>query len=319
MAVYTEVGAEELESLLARYDIGSLIACKGIAEGVENSNYFLATDRGQYILTLYEKRVHEEDLPYFLGLMEHLSAAGISCPTPIADREGNVLQKVAGRPAAIVTFLSGYAMRKPRVEHCRPLGAALAELHLAGASFPMKRRNTLSLDGWEAILASLDGEPDKLKPGMTAQLAAELEELKSAWPRGLPEGVIHADLFPDNVFFLGETVSGLIDFYFACNDILSYDVAICMNAWCFEADHSFNVTKARALLKGYNSVRQLEAAEIEALPMLARGAAMRFLLTRIHDWFRTPASALVNRKDPLEYWRKLRFHRTVTSPSAYGL
>src|SRR5690606_36274017 len=164
-----------------------------------------------------EKRVHEEDLPYFLGLMEHLSAAGISCPTPIADREGNVLQKVAGRPAAIVTFLSGYAMRKPRVEHCRPLGAALAELHLAGASFPMKRRNTLSLDGWEAILASLDGEPDKLKPGMTAQLAAELEELKSAWPRGLPEGVIHADLFPDNVFFLGETVSGLIDFYFACN------------------------------------------------------------------------------------------------------
>ncbi len=319
MAVYTEVSAEDLEALLARYSIGALAAFKGIAEGVENSNYFLATDQGQYILTLYEKRVHPQDLPFFIGLMEHLSAGGISCPTPIADREGVVLQTVAGRPAAIVTFLSGYALRRARVEHCQALGSALASLHLAGGGFGLRRRNMLDLEGWFSLFAAMQDEPDRLQPGMSGQLAAELGALRDAWPRGLPEGVIHADLFPDNVFFLGDRVSGLIDFYFACNDILAYDVAICMNAWCFEPDHAFNVTKARALLRGYTAVRPLDAREIEALPLLARGAALRFLLTRIHDWFHTPASALVNRKDPLEYWRKLRFHRTVTSASAYGL
>lgn len=319
MAVYTEVTAEELESLLTRFDIGSLSAFKGIAEGVENSNYFLGTDRGQYILTLYEKRVHPEDLPFFLGLMEHLSAAGISCPTPIADREGHVLLEVAGRPAAIVTFLNGYSLRRVRVEHCQALGSALAALHVAGRDFTLRRENTLALEGWASMLNNLRREPDELQAGMTAQLAAELETLRVHWPDSLPAGIIHADLFPDNVFFLGDQVSGLIDFYFACNDLLAYDIAICMNAWCFEPDHAFNVTKARALLRGYHAVRPLEGAEVEALPLLARGAALRFLLTRIHDWFHTPASAMVKRKDPLEYWRKLRFHSTVTSASAYGL
>jgi len=319
MAVYTEVTAEEFDALLARYSIGDLVACKGIAEGVENSNFFLGTDRGQFILTLYEKRVAAGDLPFFLGLMEHLAQQGVSCPTPVHDREGRVLQTVAGRPAAIVTFLSGYSLRKPQPVHCQALGAALATLHESGLSFGLKRENALSLSGWARLFGMIGDTADKLLPGMTAKIAFELATLRRDWPQNLARGVIHADLFPDNVFFLHDAVSGVIDFYFACNDLLAYDLAICMNAWCFEADHAFNVTKARALLKGYNSVRQLAGEEIQALPLLARGSALRFLLTRLYDWFNTPGTAIVKRKDPMEYWRKLTFHQGVCTPGAYGL
>jgi homoserine kinase type II len=319
MAVYTEVTAEELEGLLARYCIGDLVACKGIAEGVENSNFFLGTDLGQFILTLYEKRVAAEDLPFFLGLMGHLAKNGVSCPTPVHDREGRVLQTVGGRPAAIVTFLSGYSLRRPQPVHCQALGAALAALHEGGLSFGLKRENALSLAGWEKLFVMIGETADKLLPGMTAGIALELGRLHPKWPQNLARGVIHADLFPDNVFFLHDAISGVIDFYFACNDLLAYDLAICMNAWCFEADHAFNITKARRLLNGYNSVRRLADEEIQALPLLARGAALRFLLTRIYDWFNTPETAIVKRKDPMEYWRKLLFHRDVRTPGAYGL
>ncbi len=318
MAVYTEVAAEELDALLERYEIGELHSCNGIAEGVENSNFLLGTERGQFILTLYEKRVCADDLPYFLGLMEHLAKNGVNCPTPVHDREGRVLQTVAGRPAAIVTFLSGYSLRRPLAPHCRELGAALATLHEAGLTFPLKRDNALSVAGWEKLFAAISGAADRFAPGMAQEIGAELEALRAEWPEKLPQGVIHADLFPDNVFFLEGRVSGLIDFYFACNDLLAYDLAICMNAWCFEADHSFNVTKARALFSGYSAVRRLEAEELAALPLLARGSAMRFLLTRLYDWFNTPQSAFVKRKDPMEYWRKLKFHQSVRTPSAYG-
>jgi homoserine kinase type II len=318
MAVYTEVSAEELDALLARYAIGDLMACKGIAEGVENSNFFLGTTEGQFILTLYERRVAPDDLPFFLGLMEHLSKSGVSCPTPVHDREGRVLQTLGGRPAAIVTFLSGYSLRKPLPVHCRALGAALGRLHEAGLNFALKRENALSLCGWQKLFAAIGGAADKLLPGMTANIALELKSLGEEWPRELPQGVIHADLFPDNVFFLHDEVSGFIDFYFACNDLLAYDLAICLNAWCFEPDHAFNVTKACALLNGYGSVRPLDPAEIAALPLLARGAALRFLLTRLYDWFNTPEQAFVKRKDPMEYWRKLKFHQGVKSPGAYG-
>jgi homoserine kinase type II len=318
MAVYTEVAAEELDALLERYGIGELHSCKGIAEGVENSNFFLGTERGQFILTLYEKRVCPDDLPYFLGLMEHLAKNGVNCPTPVHDREGRVLQTVAGRPAAIVTFLSGYSLRRPVAAHCRELGSALATLHEAGLTFPLQRENALSIAGWEKLFAAISGSADSFAPSMAQEIGAELETLRVEWPGGLPQGVIHADLFPDNVFFLEGRVSGLIDFYFACNDLLAYDLAICLNAWCFEADHSFNVTKARALYSGYNAVRRLDAEELTALPLLARGSAMRFLLTRLYDWFNTPQSAFVKRKDPMEYWRKLKFHQSVRTPSAYG-
>lgn len=319
MAVYTDVSAEDLAALIERYDIGALTAFKGIAEGVENSNFFLGTDSGQFILTIYEKRVSADDLPFFLGLMEHLAKAGVRCPTPVHDREKRVLQKLAGKPAAIVTFLPGLSLQRPQPAHCRALGAGLAKLHGAGLNFPLRRPNALSLAGWTKLFTSVGGVADTIAQGMSAKLAHALEALTKAWPNDLPSGVIHADLFPDNVLFLDDKVSGVIDFYFACNDLLAYDLAICMNAWCFEMDGAFNVTKAKALVNGYQSVRPLSPDELSALPVLARGAAIRFFLTRLYDWYNTPDTAYVKRKDPMEYWRKLTFHLGVKAPSAYGL
>jgi homoserine kinase type II len=319
MAVYTDVSDEELEAFIASYAIGTLTSFKGIAEGVENSNYLVHTESGPYILTLYEKRVKPADLPYFLALMEHLVARGISCPLPVKDREGHTLKRLAGRPAALITFLEGLWVRRPGIEHCAGLGAALARFHLAGEDFPMRRANSLSLPGWQALFASIGSGADKIKPGLAAVMEKELRHLEGLWPQDLPQGVIHADLFPDNVFFLGDKVSGLIDFYFACNDMLAYDVAVCLNAWCFETDGSFNVTEARALLQAYEGVRRLSKPELDWLPTLARGAALRFLLTRSYDLINTDANALVKTKDPNEYLRKLRFHQGVKSAREYGL
>ncbi len=319
MAVYTEVGDDELEEFLGEYDIGRPVSCKGIAEGVENTNYLLRTDRGDYILTLYEKRVKAEELPFFLGLMDHLAARGIACPTPIHGRDGAALRRLAGRPAAIVSFLQGVWVRRPKPEHCAGVGAALAAMHVAGADFSLRRVNALSLAGWRALFDSCAERADAVRAGLAAELAEELAALEASWPRDLPCGVIHADLFPDNVFFLGDELSGLIDFYFACNDYYAYDLAVCLNAWCFEPDGAFNVTKARRLLLAYGDVRPVSQAEIEALPLLARGAALRFLLTRLYDWLNRVEGALVKPKDPLEYYHKLRFHQGVERPGAYGL
>jgi homoserine kinase type II len=319
MAVYTDVSAEDLTRFLSDYDIGELLSYKGIAEGVENSNFLVHTGAGNFILTLYEKRVAEQDLPFFLALMEHLAARGINCPQPVKNRQGGMLGKIAGRPAAIVTFLEGMWHRKPNAAHCAGVGEALARLHLAGADFAMKRPNALSVENWRPLFEHAGARGDSVRPGLCNEIVAELDVLERAWPRGLPQGVIHADLFPDNVFFLGDHLSGLIDFYFACTDTLAYDVAVCLNAWCFEPDHAYNVTKGRALLNGYGKVRALSAAERAALPMLARGAAMRFLLTRLVDWLAVPEGAMVRPKDPLEYHRKLRFHQSVKSAADYGL
>lgn len=319
MAVYTDVSDEDLEAFVALYDIGDTLALKGIAEGVENSNFLLHTTTGYFILTLYEKRVDPADLPFFLELMRHLAARGISCPQPVAARSGAMLGELAGRPAAIISFLDGMWVRRPKRVHCAALGEALARFHLAGADFAGRRRNTLSVDSWRPLLAGSIDQADTVAEGLGAELTAELDHLESRWPSGLPAGVIHADLFPDNVFFIGERLSGLIDFYFACTDAFAYDVAICLNAWCFEPDLSFNVTKARALLNGYRQVRDFTAAEFDALPLLARGSALRFLLTRLHDWLRVPPGALVTPKDPREYLRKLRFHQGVATASDYGL
>ncbi len=319
MAVYTEFSDEEFGAFIGGYDLGTVLSIKGIAEGVENSNYLLATEAGQFVLTLYEKRVDAADLPFFLGLMEHLAGRGLTCPTPVRDRAGNALNRLAGRPAAIVTFLSGLSVRRPRVEHCAAVGTALAELHLAGDGFALTRRNALSIDSWRPLYRLCHGRADEVAPNLAADIEAELDYQEARWPSGLPQGIIHADLFPDNVFFLEGRLSGLIDFYFACNDMLAYDVAISLNAWCFETDVSLNVTKARALLAGYNGVRPFTAAEIDTLPLLARGSALRFLLTRLHDWLTVPPGALVVPKNPLEYYKKLRFHRGVGDAGAYGL
>ena len=319
MAVYTEVSDEDVATFVAEYDIGRVLALKGIAEGVENSNYLLVTEAGQFILTLYEKRVREADLPFFLGLMEHLSRRGLACPLPVHGRDGKALRRLRGRPAAVVSFLRGLSPRRPHVSHCAGVGRVLAQLHRAGDGFTLSRANDLSVAGWRHLLEKTAARADSVKSGLAEALSTEVDHLEREWPDGLSSGVIHADLFPDNVLFEGDRVSGVIDFYFACTDAFAYDVAVCLNAWCFEADRQFNVTKARQFLRGYREVRPLPAAEIAALPLLARGAALRFLMTRLYDWLNTPADAFVRRKDPLEYWDKLRFHQAVASSGEYGL
>jgi homoserine kinase type II len=318
MAVYTEVREDDLARFLAGYDLGGHLSCKGIAEGVENSNFVLRTERGEFILTLYEKRVAREDLPFFLGLMNHCAESGITCPLPVKNRDGLMLGELAGRPAAIVTFLDGISRRRPTVDHCSLVGEALARFHNAAWEFPMCRDNALGLEGWKRLSASAGARADQVREGLAETIASELRLLEEQWPKGLPHGVIHADLFPDNVLFVQNRPPGLIDFYFACNDLLAYDLAICINAWCFEPDHSYNATKGRALISAYNAVRPFTAEEIAAIPLLARGAALRFMLTRLVDWLSVPEGALVTPKDPLEYWRKLRFHQTAASIAAYG-
>lgn len=319
MAVYTDVDSDALAAFLADYNLGEPLSFKGIAEGVENSNFLLETTRGRYILTLFEKRVAEADLPFFIGLMDHLALAGLSCPTPIAARDGKALRQLAGRPAVIVSFLTGVSPRKPNVAQCASVGAALADLHEAGRGFAIPRENALSLAGWRSLVKACAADADKVRPGLAETIAGELAFLEARWPKDLPRGVIHADLFTDNVFFIGNDVSGVIDFYFACNDFLAYDLAICLNAWCFEPDGAFNATKAMALTRGYTAKRPLSRAEAEAIPLFCRGSALRFLLTRLYDWLNQVPGALVRPKDPIEYLNKLRFHTGAQGPETYGI
>ncbi|MEO1989581.1 MAG: homoserine kinase [Martelella sp.] len=319
MAVYTDINEDDLRQFLKAYDVGELLSYRGIAEGVENSNFLLHTEKFPLILTLYEKRVDEGDLPFYLGLMQHLADRGLSCPLPLARDDGAPYGRLCGRPAALISFLEGMWLRKPAAPHCRELGVALARMHIAGQDFDLSRKNALALKGWVDLWDKSAARADEVQPGLENEITEELASLEDRWPVDLPEGVIHADLFPDNVFFIGDKLSGVIDFYFACNDFLAYDLSICLNAWCFEKDGAFNVTKARALIEGYQSVRPLDKDEIEALPLLCRGSALRFFLTRLYDWLNTPAGALVVKKDPLEYLRYLRFHRSVETASEYGL
>jgi homoserine kinase type II len=323
MAVYTDITDEELAGLLADFDIGAATSLKGVAEGVENSNFLLETEDGRYFLTVYEKRVREEDLPFFLGLMRHVAGRGFPSATPIADRAGQILKRVRGKPCAIVTFLSGLSVRRPSVAHCREAGRGLANLHLAAEGFELSRENDLGQDAWAPMFAPLEADAEGLKPGLATTIWSDLERLSARWPADLPAGVIHADYFPDNVFFAGGQsaavqFAGAIDFYFACNDAYAYDVAVALNAWCFEPDGSFNITAARALVAGYESRRPLSDAERAALPVLAHGAAMRFFLTRLQAWGATPAGALVRPKDPLEYERKLAVHRASPDLVLFG-
>lgn len=322
MAVYTEVADEELARFIASYGLGPVLSCKGIAEGVENTNYLVGTTSGQFILTLYEKRVDTGDLPFFLGFMEHLAAKGLSCPTPIRDQEGRNLRELAGRPAALVTFLEGLWLRRPLAQHCHSVGVALARLHQAGRDFKIPRANALGPEGWRPLFERFKDRADEVRPGLAATIENELETVLGTWPRDLPYGVIHADLFPDNVFFKGDQLSGLIDFYFACNDGLAYDIAVCLNAWCFRDDLSFDLEKGAALLAGYQSVRRLTSAECDVLPTLCRGAALRFLLTRAYDWVNTPAGAMVVKHDPVPYLERLLHHARIASGGSaadYGL
>lgn len=322
MAVFTHIETDMLTAFLDNYELAALRGFKGIQAGVQNSNFIVETATTKYILTIYEDSatgVNPADLPYFVGLMQHLAGAGLTCPIPIARKDGALLGTLAGKPAALVSFLDGRGTITPKPQHCRSAGAALAAMHLAGEGFAPRRKNDQGLQNWQLLFDGCAARADEVTPGLADVMAEELAKLAALWPQDLPEGVIHADLFPDNVFFIDREVTGLIDFYFACHDIWAYDLAIMLNAWCFEADVNFNITKARALLSGYQSVRPMSAAEINALPILARGAAMRFLTTRLHDWLNRPAEALVVPKNPIDYVRRLRFHRHVKSAADYGL
>ncbi|MDF1791938.1 MAG: homoserine kinase [Thalassobaculaceae bacterium] len=319
MAVYTQISDEEMEAFLGEYDIGALVSFSGIAEGVENSNFLVRTTADTFILTIYEKRVNPDDLPFFIELMRHLARKGLNVPSPVPGRDGGTLRELNGRPAAIVTFVEGVWRRRIQPSCCRELGAGMAAMHVAGLDYGRVRENNLSVAGWRPLFDSCELASREIYHAMHNQLNMELRHLEAHWPQGLPAGTIHADLFPDNVFFLGDKLSGFIDFYFACTDLLAYDLGICINAWCFEKDGSFNVTKAQNLISGYESVRPLTAAERGALPILARGAAIRFLLTRLYDWLNHPEGALVKPKDPMEYHQKLRFHQAASGPAAYGL
>ncbi len=319
MAVYTEVDDTALANFLADYDLGTAIAFKGIAEGVENSNYLLETTKARFILTLFEKRVNENDLPYFMGVMDHLADKGFPAPLPVKANDGKALRTLCGRPAVIITFLSGMSLSRPNVEQCRELGIGLAKFHAALSDYSGTRKNSLSVDAWRPMFEGREAQADAINGSLSAHILSDLIELETNWPTGLPSGVIHADLFPDNAFFLGDSLTGVIDFYFACNDALVYDIAICLNAWCFEDGRGeYNATKGRALLSGYQSIRPLSDVEKESVPILCRGAAMRFFLTRLVDWADTPRDALVRPKNPLEYAEKLGFHRNAKGFFDYG-
>lgn len=317
MAVYTEVNDRELVGFLAGYNIGALLSYKGIAEGVENTNYLLQTTTGSYILTLYERRVDPADLPFFLGLMHHLAERGVTCPLPVKARNGAFLGTLGGRRAVIITFLEGVWPRQPSVAQCHALGRTMAEMHTAAQDFALTRQNALGPQNWRPLFQSMEHRLPEISANLAPLIARELDAIDARWPQTLPSGVIHADLFPDNVFFIGDRLSGVIDFYFACNDFLAYDIAVSINAWCFDAEHRHDVHKSAALIGGYESVRPLMPAERQALPTLARGAAMRFLLTRSYDWLNTPPNALVARKDPHDYIARLAFHAAATSIDDY--
>lgn len=311
MAVYTHLSDDDLTALLRDYDLGALVACDPVAEGIENTNYKLTTAQGRFILTLFERRVAEADLPYFIGVMAHLAARGFPAPEPIARRDGDLISRAKARPAVIVSFLEGAWPRSPVLAHCAAVGEALARMHVALADFEQTRANTLGPTGWEALLAPRFDEAEKLRAGLGAAVARDVEDVRIAWPEGLPRGAIHADLFPDNVFFVGDRFSGAIDFYFACTDFLAYDLAVCLNAWCFEGERVWSAARGAAMIAAYEGVRPLSAEERAALPLLARGAALRFFATRLMDWSAQRPGALVKPKDPLEYADKLAFWRTT--------
>ena len=319
MAVYTRINRKDLEDFVSKFDIGDVVSCDGIADGIENTNYLLETTTGKYVLTLFEKRVRPEDLPFFMALMSFLESRSFPCPGPVPDRTGDVLHTLSGRPAVLVRFVSGAWPRNVTPDHCGEAGQTLARLHLSAAEFGMTRSNDLSLPHWRKLAENLGDKPDTLQTGFSARVSEELDLLDAQWPRNLPTGIVHGDMFPDNVFFADGRISGVIDFYFACNDALAFDLAICLNAWCFSTPDQFALNQGTALLAGYQSVRPLNDQERNALPVLARGAAMRFLVTRLHDWFHTPEDALGIRKNPLDLLPVIEFHRTVSDSAAYGL
>ncbi len=318
MAVYTPLADADISRLLDQYDIRRALSCDAIAEGVENTNYRLTTEIGRFVLTIFEKRVSENDLPFFMGLMAQLAARGFPAPKPVPTRASALITHVCAKPCAIVTHLDGAWPRAPHVTHCAAIGAALARMHVALSDFSLVRANALSLDGWEHLITPRLAQAELVRPGLAALIATDMAAVRAAWPKALPRGAIHADLFPDNALFVGDELTGVIDFYFACTDYLAYDLAICINAWCFAEERDYDITRASAMVSAYEAIRPLNAQERRAFPTLCRGAALRFFATRLAAWDDTPAGALVKPKNPIEYADKLAFHRMATTATDYG-
>ena len=320
MAVYTKVSFEDANNFLEKYyDLGDLLSIKEITQGVENTNYIIETKYSRYILTLYENRVSSKDIPFFINLLVHLDNKNIECPKPITMKNKKYTETLNGRHAAIFSFLNGKSIINIKNEHCSLVGETLANIHQKTNNLKIHRENNLSFKHWSKLYKSIKNPLTSIKVNLDKEIVNELNFLNINWPQNLPVGIIHGDLFPDNIFFNSSSLSGVIDFYFACNEFYAFDIAICINAWCFEKDNSFNITKAKHLLEGYRNYRDLSIEELKYLPILCRGSALRFLLTRIIDWQRDDKKVLVIPKDPIEYYNKLKFHQSVSSVKDYGI
>ncbi len=317
MAVFTQVSDVALKAFLKAYDVGTVVSFKGIAEGAENTNYLLRTTKSTYILTLYEKRTRLSDLPYYLSIMEHLAGSGLPCPLPIKDKDGIALKQLSGRSACLISFLEGVSVAGINAEHCGAVGDMLAQMHLSMANFPAKLANAQSIQTWADLTEQITDQADALEAGLSDLIKDELVYLEANWPKNLPMGTIHADLFPDNVLFTGDKITGVIDFYFACTDFMAYDLAVCINAWAFDENHIFQPARAKRMFERYDILRQFTGDELSALPILCRGAALRFLLTRLYDWQNQIEGAMVEVKDPLDYAKRLKFHQTVRDAADY--
>ena len=320
MAVYTKLSEDQLKEFFSKYDLGKLLNYKEIKEGIENTNYFIETEKGKFILTVYEKRVEEKDLPFFIGLMKNLFDKNFHSPEPIINKNGNYITEISGKKAAIISFLDGSAKKKLNPDDCYEIGINTAKLHLITKNLKIKRENKLSVNSWKKIYNKVKNDCSKIHPDLTKVIEKNLNEIEKNWPKNIPSGIIHADLFPDNIFFKDNKVSGIIDYYFSCHDFYAFEIAICLNALCFEGINenlSFNVTKAKKFIDGYSNFRKLEETEKKSLKILCQGAAMRFLLTRVFDYLNLTEGALVKIKDPIEYLKRLEFHNSVKNFEDY--
>jgi homoserine kinase type II len=320
MAIYTKLSENNLKEFFLKYNLGKLLNYKGIQEGIENTNYFIQTDKGKFILTIYEKRVEEKDLPFFMGLMKNLFDANFPSPEPIINKNGNYVTEISGKKAAVVSFLDGSAKKILNPNDCHMAGIQTAKLHMITKNLTGKRENKLSVDSWRKIYKKVQKDCSRIHLNLTKTIEKNLDEIENNWPKNIPSGIIHADLFPDNIFFKNDKLTGIIDFYFSCYDFYVFEIAICLNALCFEGQKenlSFNVTKAKKFIDGYSSIKKLTEEEKKSLKILCQGAAMRFLLTRVFDYLNLTEGALVKIKDPIEYLKRLEFHNSVKDYQDY--
>ena len=320
MAIYTKVPKDELIEFFSKYNLGKIERYHGIKEGIENTNYFIQTNKNKFILTIYEKRVQEKDLPFFMSLMRNLFDANFKSPEPIINKNGSYITEIVGKKAAVISFINGSSKKNLTPENCKEVGLETAKMHLITKNLVAKRKNELSLDSWKEIYKNVKEACFKIHPQLSKIIEKNLIELEKNWPRNLPTGIIHADLFPDNIFFNKNKFNGIIDFYFSCNDFYAFEIAVCLNALCFEGTKenlSFNVTKAKKFIDGYSKIRKISDDEKNSLKILSQGAALRFLLTRVFDYINLKKGAIVKIKDPIEYLKRLEFHNNVKNYQDY--